>query len=89
MEVLSKLFDTLGPRFGSRTGGYTRLVRVGRRAGDNAEMAVIELVERTPAAEPETAGDKKGKSDKKAEKKGEKAKAEAKPEKKSRKAAAG
>ena len=86
VEVLNKLFATLGPRFASRSGGYTRLVRVGRRAGDNAEMAVIELVERTPAAEPEAEGDKKkGKS----EKKGEKAQAEAKPEKKSRKAAAG
>ena len=86
VEVLNKLFATLGPRFASRAGGYTRLVRVGRRAGDNAEMAVIELVERTPAAEPEKADEKKkGKS----EKKGEKAQAEAKPEKKSRKAAAG
>jgi large subunit ribosomal protein L17 len=86
VEVLNKLFATLGPRFASRAGGYTRLVRVGRRAGDNAEMAVIELVERTPAAEPEATDDKKkGKS----EKKGEKAQAEAKPEKKSRKAAAG
>jgi large subunit ribosomal protein L17 len=86
VEVLNKLFATLGPRFASRSGGYTRLVRVGRRAGDNAEMAVIELVERTPAAEPEAGDDKKkGKS----EKKGEKAQAEAKPEKKSRKAAAG
>ncbi len=86
VEVLNKLFATLGPRFASRAGGYTRLVRVGHRAGDNAEMAVIELVERTPAAEPEATDDKKkGKS----EKKGEKAQAEAKPEKKSRKAAAG
>ncbi len=86
VEVLNKLFGTLGPRFASRAGGYTRLVRVGRRAGDNAEMAVIELVERTPAAEPEAADEKKKG---KAEKKGEKAQAEAKPEKKSRKAAAG
>jgi len=84
VEVLNKLFETLGPRFASRAGGYTRLVRVGRRAGDNAEMAVIELVERTPVAEPEEAGAQKGKPGK-----GEKAKAEAKPEKKSRKAAAG
>jgi large subunit ribosomal protein L17 len=89
VEVLNKLFDTIGPRFASRPGGYTRLVRVGRRAGDNAEMAVIELVERTPAAEPEEAGDKKKDKPTKGEKKGEKAKAEPKPEKKSRKAAAG
>jgi len=87
VEVLNKLFGTLGPRFASRAGGYTRLVRVGRRVGDNAEMAVIELVERTPAAEPEPVDDKKKKG--KSEKKGEKAQAEAKPEKKSRKAAAG
>src|SRR5918912_4593030 len=49
VEVLNKLFETLGPRFKARAGGYTRLVRVGRRAGDAAEMAMIELVERTPA----------------------------------------
>jgi large subunit ribosomal protein L17 len=52
VEVLNKLFDTLGPRFKSRPGGYTRIVRVGRRAGDAAEMSVLELVERSaPAAE--------------------------------------
>jgi large subunit ribosomal protein L17 len=78
VEVLNKLFGTLGPRFASRSGGYTRLIKVGRRAGDNAEMSVIELVERTPAAEPETTDEKKGKA----------TKAEAKPEKKSKKAAA-
>lgn len=81
VEVLNKLFATIGPRFSARPGGYTRLIKVGRRAGDNAEMSVIELVERTPAAEPEAGDEKKGK--------GDKAKAEAKPEKKSKKAAAG
>ncbi len=51
VEVLNKLFETIGPRFKSRSGGYTRIVRVGRRAGDAAEMSVIELVERSaPAA---------------------------------------
>jgi large subunit ribosomal protein L17 len=83
VEVLNKLFVTLGPRFKERTGGYTRIVRVGRRAGDNAEMSVIELVERTAAPEAPADGEKKGKSAK-----GEKAEA-AKPEKKSKKAAAG
>jgi large subunit ribosomal protein L17 len=50
--ALAKLFDTIGPRFAARAGGYTRVVRVANRAGDNAEMAVIELVERTPKAAP-------------------------------------
>ncbi len=66
VEVLNKLFATIGPRFAERKGGYTRIVRVGRRAGDNAEMSVIELVERTPAAAPEEGEDKK--ADKKSKK---------------------
>ncbi len=57
VEVLVKLFGPIAERFKTRPGGYTRIIRVGRRAGDNAEMAVIELVERTPAAETE--GDSK------------------------------
>jgi large subunit ribosomal protein L17 len=84
VEILQKLFDTLAPRFKARPGGYTRLVRVGRRAGDNAEMAVIELVERTPAAEPEAGETDKGEKDK-----GEKDKKAAKGEAKAKKAAAG
>ena len=71
IEVLAKLFDTLAPRFKARPGGYTRIVRVGDRAGDNAEMAVIELVERTPAVEPDTA--EKGKKAAKGEAKDKKA----------------
>jgi large subunit ribosomal protein L17 len=75
VEVLNKLFGPIADRFKTRPGGYTRLVRVGRRAGDNAELAVIELVDRTPAAAPE--GEEKG------EKKAAKAKEPkaAKPEK--------
>ena len=42
--VVSKLFDGIAPRFASRPGGYTRLLRVGRRRGDAAEMAQVELV---------------------------------------------
>jgi large subunit ribosomal protein L17 len=48
VEVLNKLFTDLGQRFKERAGGYTRIVRVGRRAGDNAELAVIELVDKAP-----------------------------------------
>jgi large subunit ribosomal protein L17 len=50
VEVLNKLFGPIADRFKARPGGYTRLVRVGRRAGDNAELAVIELVDRQAAA---------------------------------------
>jgi large subunit ribosomal protein L17 len=43
-EVVGKLFDTIAPRFASRPGGYTRLLRVGYRRGDSAEVAQVELV---------------------------------------------
>ena len=43
-EVVTKLFDTLAPRFASRPGGYTRLLRLGFRKGDSAEVAQVELV---------------------------------------------
>jgi large subunit ribosomal protein L17 len=43
-EVVTKLFDTLAPRFAARPGGYTRLLRVGFRRGDAAEVAQVELV---------------------------------------------
>ncbi len=73
VEVLNKLFDTLGPRFKARAGGYTRIVRVGRRAGDAADMSVIELVERTPAGE---AGGEAGRSERAGKKAADKAKSE-------------
>jgi large subunit ribosomal protein L17 len=85
VEVLNKLFDTLAERFKARPGGYTRIVRVGRRAGDNAEMSVIELVDRAPAAaEGEEKDEKKAAG--KAEKAPKAAKAEKKPAKKAAKA---
>jgi large subunit ribosomal protein L17 len=43
-EVVGKLFDTIAPRFESRAGGYTRLLRLGFRKGDAAEVAQVELV---------------------------------------------
>lgn len=48
-QAVVKLFDDLGPRFKDRPGGYTRIMKCGFRAGDNAPMAYIELVERQNA----------------------------------------
>lgn len=44
--VTSKLFDTLGPRYKERTGGYTRLYKLGPRLGDAAPLVILELVDR-------------------------------------------
>ncbi len=56
-DVVGKLFDTIAPRFESRPGGYTRILRIGYRRGDSAEVAQIELVgsEFNPNADAETA----------------------------------
>ena len=43
-DVAKKLFDEIGPKYADRNGGYTRVVRIGARRGDAAEMAIIQLV---------------------------------------------
>ncbi len=50
-EVVTKLFNELGPRYESRPGGYLRILKCGYRAGDNAPMAYVELVDRPVEAE--------------------------------------
>lgn len=44
-EALRKLFDTLGPRYADRAGGYMRILKLGRRKGDGAEIALVQLIE--------------------------------------------
>ena len=52
----AKLFETLGPRYANRAGGYTRVMKAGFRYGDNAPMAVIEFVDRDPDARGQNSG---------------------------------
>lgn len=60
--VVRKLFDSLGARYSTRPGGYTRILRLGPRRGDGAEMAILELLgsEYKPAKKGEKAAPKKG-----------------------------
>ena len=53
-EIVTKLFDELGPRYAARPGGYTRILKMGFRVGDNAPMAFVELVDRPEPAESDT-----------------------------------
>jgi len=73
--VVKKVFDTVGPRYAERHGGYTRIIKAGHRAGDGASLVLLELVDR-----PETPKAKK--------EKGKDAKAEKAPRGKKEKAAA-
>jgi large subunit ribosomal protein L17 len=85
-DVVYKLFNELGPRYAKRPGGYLRILKFGFRLGDNAPMALVELMDRVERS-TETAGEetsKAGKGEKAAktkEKAGGKAEAKAKKEK--------
>jgi large subunit ribosomal protein L17 len=56
-DSVVKLFDVLGPRFNARPGGYTRILKMGFRVGDNAPMAFVELVDRPDVTAVADGGD--------------------------------
>jgi large subunit ribosomal protein L17 len=56
VDLVRKLFDVLAPRYRTRNGGYTRVLKAGFRYGDNAAMAVIEFVDRDEAAKGQDSG---------------------------------
>ncbi len=57
-DMTKKLFDVIGPRYKTRSGGYTRVLKAGFRHGDNAPIAVIELVDRDETAKGNNSGPK-------------------------------
>lgn len=59
-DIVGKLFDDLGLRFKTRPGGYLRILKSGYRPGDAAPMALVQLVERTPAKQAERPVEEKG-----------------------------
>lgn len=58
-DVVTKLFDELGPRYAKRNGGYLRILKFGFRKGDNAPMALVELLDRPEANDEIKAAEKK------------------------------
>ena len=58
-DVVVKLFNELGPRFKARPGGYTRILKMGFRVGDNAPMALVELVDRAEETSADAVNDNK------------------------------
>jgi large subunit ribosomal protein L17 len=72
-EAVTKLIKDLGPRFASRNGGYTRVIKLGQRLKDGSQIAIVEFVQKAEVAAAPKGKDQKGKKDKKAVKKPAKA----------------
>ena len=58
-DILAKLFDDIAPRYRKVNGGYTRIIKLGNRMGDGAELSLLELVSVTERPEPKSKGKKK------------------------------
>lgn len=76
-KVVAKMFDSLSARYAQRPGGYTRIIKLGPRRGDHAEMAIVELVGTEDVTAAETPADKGKKTEKKGRKKATKKEASA------------
>ena len=68
-DIVEKLFDTLGPRYAKRAGGYLRILKMGFRKGDNAPLALVSLMDRPDDAAEAQKPEQKKKTAKKAEEK--------------------
>ena len=70
-DIVTKLFDDLGPRYAKRNGGYLRILKMGFRKGDNAPLALVSLLDRPDTEAPAAAADEQAKGSKKKSKKSE------------------